>query len=73
MMVALVVVNPNPLLVIIIVLGGLDLWSRWRSRGEAGDYYRLSVGHRAAVAVVYLGLIAVLGVAMSATHVERDF
>jgi Zn-dependent protease len=73
MMVALVVVNPNPLLVIIVVLGGLDLWNRWRSRGEAGDYYRLSVGHRVAVAVVYLGLIAVLGVAMSATRVERDF
>ena len=73
MMVGLVVVNPNPLLVIIVVLGGLDLWSRWRSRGEAGDYYRLSVGQRAAVAVVYLGLIAALGVAMSASHVERTF
>ena len=43
------------------------------SRGEAGDYYRLTVGHRVAVAVVYLGLIAVLGVAMSASHVERTF
>jgi Zn-dependent protease len=73
MMVGLVVVNPNPLLVIIVVLGGLDLWSRWRSRGEAGDYYRLSVGQRVTVAVVYLGLIAVLGVAMSASHVERTF
>ncbi len=31
MMVALVVVNPNPLLVIIVVLGGLDLWNRWRA------------------------------------------
>ena len=66
MMIALVVINPNPLLVIIVVLGGLDLWNRWRARGEAGDYYRLTVGHRVAVAVVYLGLIAALGVAMSA-------
>jgi Zn-dependent protease len=73
MMVGLVVVNPNPLLVIIVVLGGLDLWSRWRTRGEAGDYYRLSVGQRVTVAVVYLGLIAALGVAMSVTHVERTF
>jgi Zn-dependent protease len=73
MMIALVVINPNPLLVIIVVLGGLDLWNRWRARGEAGDYYRLTVGHRVAVAVVYLGLIAVLGVAMSASHVERTF
>jgi Zn-dependent protease len=73
MMVGLVVVRPNPLLVLIVVLGGLDLWSRWRSRGEAGDYYRLTVGQRVSVAVVYLGLIAALGVAMSVTHVEKTF
>ena len=73
MMVGLVVVNRNPLLLIIVVLGSLDLWNRWRARGESGDYYRLSVGQRVTVAVVYLGLIAVLGVAMSATHVERNF
>src|SRR5262245_35712115 len=73
LLVGLVVVNPNPLLIIIVVLGGLDLWSRWRARGEAGDYYRLTVGQRVSVAVVYLGLVAALGVAMSATHVERTF
>jgi len=73
MMVGLVVVNPNPLLLIIVLLGGLDLWRRWRERGEAGDYYRLSVAQRVTVAVVYLGLVAVLALAMSATYVERDF
>ena len=73
MMVGLVVLNPNPLLLIIVILGGLDLWQRWRARGEAGDYYRLTVGQRTAVAVVYLGLVAVLALAMSATYVERDF
>ncbi len=73
MMVGLVVVRPNPLLVIIVVVGGLDLWSRWRQRGDMGDYYRLTVAQRVAVAVVYLGLVAALGVAMSVTHVERTF
>jgi Zn-dependent protease len=73
LMVGLVVLRPNPLLVLIVVLGGLDLWSRWRTRGQMGDYYRLTVGQRASVAVVYLGLIAALGVAMSVTHVERTF
>jgi Zn-dependent protease len=73
MMVGLVVVRPNPLLVVIVVLGGLDLWHRWRTRGEAGDYYRLTVGQRVSVAVVYLGLVAALGLAMSVTHVERTF
>ena len=61
MMVGLVVVRPNPILVLIVVLGGLDLWSRWRERGDAGDYYRLTVGQRVAVAVVYLGLVVALG------------
>ncbi len=73
LMVGLVVVNPNPLLLIIVILGGLDLWNRWRARGEAGDYYKLSVGQRVTVGVVYLGLVVVLGLAMSATYVERDF
>jgi Zn-dependent protease len=73
LMVGLVVVNPNPLLLIIVILGGLDLWSRWRGRAEAGDYYKLSVGQRVAVAVVYLGLVLVLGVSMTETHVERTF
>jgi Zn-dependent protease len=72
MMVGLVVVRPNPILLIIVVLGGLDLWRRWRERGEAGDYYRLTVAQRATVAVVYLGLVVALGVAMTETHVERD-
>ena len=73
MMVGLVVLRPNPLLVVIVVLGGLDLWNRWRARGKAGDYYRLTVGQRVSVAVVYLGLVAALGLAMSVTHVERTF
>lgn len=73
MMVGLVVVRPNPLLVVIVVLGALDLWSRWRQRGEMADYYRLSVAQRVSVAVVYLGLVAALGVAMSVTHVEKTF
>ena len=73
MMVGLVVMNPNPLLLIIVLLGGLDLWRRWRERGSAGDYYRLTVAQRATVGVVYLGLVVVLALAMSATYVERDF
>jgi Zn-dependent protease len=72
LMVGLVVVAPNPILVLIVVLGALDLWRRWRERGEAGDYYRLPAWQRATVGVVYLGLAAVLALSMSATYVERD-
>lgn len=73
MMVGLAVVSPNPILIIIVLLGALELWRRWRERGENAEYYRLETWQRVAVAVVYLGLIAVLAVAVSATHVERTF
>jgi Zn-dependent protease len=73
MMVGLAVVSPNPILIIIVLLGALELWRRWRERGENAEYYRLQTWQRVAVAVVYLGLIAVLALAVSATHVERTF
>ena len=73
MMVGLVVVSFNPLLLLIVVIGGLDLWRRWKERGQAAEYYRLPMWQKVTVAVVYLGLAAILGLAMSATYVERDF
>ena len=73
MRVGLVIVRPNPILVVIVVLGGLDLWRRWRERGEDAEYYRLPLAQKAAVGVTYLGLVVVLALAMSATYVERDF
>ena len=72
-MVGLLFVSPNPILILIVILGGLDLWRRWRERGENAEYYRLSGGKRLAVATVYIGLIGVLALAVSATYVERDF
>ena len=72
-MVGLAVVSPNPILIIIVVLGGFELWRRWQERGERAEYYRLAVWQRATVAVVYIGLIVVLALAVSATHVERTF
>jgi Zn-dependent protease len=73
LMVGLVVVSPNPILIIIVVLGAFELWRRWRERGERAEYYALAAWQRATVAVVYIGLIAVLAVAATATHVERTF
>jgi Zn-dependent protease len=66
---------PNPILILVLVLGGLDVWRRWRERGDPGaaEYYAISSGRRAVVGVTYIGLAAVLALAMSATHVERSF
>jgi Zn-dependent protease len=72
MMLALVVLRPNPILILIVIIGGLDLWRRWRERGENEHYYDLPVRQRVIVGIVYLGLVAVLALAMSATYVERD-
>jgi Zn-dependent protease len=74
-LVVLEVLRPSPILPIIILLGGLELWRRWRSRHAPGfaDYYRVTALQRAAVAVSYLGLAALLVLAMAATHVPRSF
>ncbi len=73
LMVGLAVVRPNPILILIVVVGGLELWKRWRDRGENAEYYRLAASQRVAVAVVYLGLIVALGIAVAETHVPRHF
>jgi Zn-dependent protease len=73
-LVGLLVVAPNPILLIILVLGAFELWRRWRERHDPGaaDYYRVAPWQRAAAGVTYLGLAAVLALAMSATFVERS-
>lgn len=73
LMAGLVVVRPNPILLLIVVLGGLELWRRWRARGADTAYYRIPAVQRAAVGIVYVGLVAVLALALSATYVERSF
>ena len=71
---ALAFIAPNPILLIILLIGGLELWRRWRERGtpEAAAYYRVRPWQRLAAGGVYLGLAAFLVVAMSATHVEKS-
>jgi Zn-dependent protease len=70
-LVALVVVSPNPILIIIALLGGMELWRRWRARNtpEGRAYYKVEPQHRFLVALAYFGLIAVLVAAMAATFV----
>jgi len=74
-LVALVVLRPNPILILILLVAASEIWRRWRMRHhpEAQDYYRVSRGHRFAIALVYFGLAAALVLGMSATHVPRNF
>jgi Zn-dependent protease len=74
-LVALLFVFPNPIMLLILIFGGLETWRRWQERksGENTDYYKVSPRNRALVAIVYLGLIALLAFGMSETHLDRDF
>ena len=70
------VLFPNPILVLILLLGGMETWRRWKTRkqGMEGNqaYYRVKPAHRLVVAVVYVGLIAVCAIGMDLTFVDRS-
>jgi Zn-dependent protease len=70
-LVALVIVSPNPILILIALLGGLELWRRWRARNtpEGQAYYEVSTRDRLLIGLAYFGLIAVLAAGMAATFV----
>jgi Zn-dependent protease len=71
----LVFVFPNPIMLLIVLIGAMETWRRWKARNspEAQEYYRVSPRARLLVAAVYLGLIVLLAFGMSATHIERNF
>ena len=66
---------PNPIMILILLFGGLETWRRWKERNtpESREFHRVRPATRAAVAVVYLGLAAALAVGMDATFLDRDF
>ena len=76
-MFVLLLVAPNPFVILFLLLGVFTTYQRWKRRkaGEEGnlDYYRVKPAHRLAVGAVYVGLIVLLGVGMDLTHLERTF
>jgi hypothetical protein len=70
-----VFVFPNPIILLILLFGAMETWRRWQTRKspESEEYYRVAPRHRLIVAAVYLGLIALLALGMTETHIERDF
>jgi hypothetical protein len=69
-------VYPNPIMILILLLGAMETWRRWKLR-RSGDeaqqeYYRVPPRARLAVAAVYVGLIVVLALGMDATFIERS-
>ena len=65
---------PNPILILVLIFGGLESWRRWKQRNtpEAQAYHAIPARTRALVAIVYLGLAALLAVGVAETFFERD-
>jgi Zn-dependent protease len=73
LLIALMVLYPNPIILLVALLGGLETYRRWKDRKspESKRYNQVSPRARIAVATVYLGLAALLAVGMDATYLER--
>src|SRR5215212_4474481 len=75
LLIAAAVAFPNPIMILILLFGGLETWRRWQQRKlpESREFHRVQPLTRGAIAVVYLGLAAALAVGMDATFLDRDF
>ena len=73
-LIAMAFVFPSPILLIILVLGGMESWRRWKARNtpEGRAYHRIPTRTRVLVAATYLMLIAALAAGVSATHLPRS-
>jgi Zn-dependent protease len=73
-LVALTFIFPNPILILVLLLGGFESWHRWKNRNtpEARAYHAIPTRTRVLVAVVYLGLAAALAVGVDQTFLEKS-
>jgi Zn-dependent protease len=66
---------PNPIIILIALVGAWDTWRRWKALRDGGEearsYYRVSPRTRMLVLLVYLGLIAVCVLGMDLSHIQR--
>ena len=74
-LVAAAFIFPNPIILLVILFGAVETLRRWQARKTpaAQEYYRVSPRARVIVAIVYIGLVILLAVAMHETHIARDF
>ena len=74
-LVALTFAFPNPIMILILLLGGMETYKRFKARNtpESKAFHNIPRSTRIGVAVVYLGLAALLALGMHETFLERDF
>lgn len=73
-LIALMFLFPNPILLLILLFGGIETWRRWKARNtpEGRAYNRVPPRTRALVAITYLALAALLAVGVAETYFERS-
>ncbi len=73
-LIALTIAFPNPILLLVLIFGGFESWNRWKNRNtpESRAFHAIPTRTRVAVAVVYLGLAALLAVGVSETFLEKS-
>jgi len=72
-LVALALLFPNPIIWIIVLFAGYELYRRWQARKSGSvaqaAYYRVAPRHRLIVGAVYIGLIVLLVFGMEQSHI----
>ena len=66
---------PNPILILVLLLGGFETYRRWKARKspESQRYHQVRPRARVLIALTYVALAALLAIGMDASFVERDF
>ena len=74
-LVALTFAFPNPILILVLLFGGLESWRRFKNRNtpESQAFHAIPTRTRVLVAIVYIGLAALLAVGVTETFLEKDF
>lgn len=67
------ITHPSGIVLVVLVLGGYELYRRWRHRNSEASklYFALQPGQRFQMGAMYLGLIAVILIGMHWTYAER--
>jgi Zn-dependent protease len=75
LLIAVTILYPNPIMLLVLLLGGMETYRRWKERKtpEAQRYNEVTARTRLAVAGVYVGLAIALALGMDATHITKTF
>jgi Zn-dependent protease len=74
-LIALTFAFPNPILIIILLFAAYESYKRWQNRNSPASqkFHAIPPRTRAIVAVVYLGLVALLALGVYETHLVKTF